>query len=657
MAFGSLGGQVGRLARAGLAIAAGLMASATAAQDHDATSTPDAGQAPYDAAVFAKSPLLQSPKLSPDGQRLLFSTRRDGKLFVVFRSLTDPELKPVLIPEKLDLNWYRWAGNNRVLISVSQTVPWFGDEARKSFLMAVDTATMKIEFIGRATQGLEGDDLLYVDPSGDWALLSIQETAYDYPAVFKVRFDTGRLSQVQVPFDNIWEWYADNSGVVRIGISYGAQKWTLHYRTGENGKWKKLVSVSYDDENRAGLIEALRVVSGTDKGYVLAARDNGRYALHQYDFATQTIGDRVFGLDQYDVEDFDLDADGTPSAVYYTDDRPRVRWFDPAQQSLQENVEQALGSRHGTLVSSSRDGRIKLYHVGASNDPGSYYAFQEATGAMSLLFRINGDLKPGRLSPSSYINYKSRDGLSIFGNLTLPRGVAPKGLPLIILPHGGPYGIRDVLGYDLEVQFLASRGYAVLQPNYRGSGGYGDAHVRAGEGAIGRQMQNDLDDGMDWLVKQGIVDAGRVCVLGSSYGGYAALWAVTRNPERYRCAASFAGVTDWKRMLKYDAKFLTRSGLRRFRNKVQGDEAFDLDAVSPLAQAQRLERPVLVAQGEDDTNVPPKQAKLYVDALKTHGKDFEFISYKNEGHGLNDPANLTDWLTRLEAFLAKHNPA
>lgn len=649
--------MTGRLARAGLAIAAGLMASAGSAQDGTVAASAETRQLPYDAAVFARSPLLQSPKLSPDGQRLLFSTRRDGKLFIVFRSLADPELKPVLVPEKMDLNWYRWAGNNRILISVSQTVPWFGDEARKSVLMAVDTATMKINFIGHATQGLEGDDLLYVDPSGDWALLSLQETAYDYPAVFKVRFDTGRLSQVQAPFDNIWEWYADNGGVVRVGISYGSQKWTLHYRDAEKGKLKKLLSVGYDDEDQAGLVEALRVVNGTDKGYVLAAPRNGKYALHQYDFATQTIGDRVFGLDQYDVDDFDLNADGTPAAVYYTDDRPRVRWFDPAQQALQDDVEKALGSKHGTLVSSSRDGRIKLYHVGASNDPGSYYAFQEATGSMSLLFRINGDLQPGRLSPSSYVNYKSRDGLSIYGNLTLPRGVAPRGLPLIILPHGGPYGIRDVLGYDPEVQFLASRGYAVFQPNYRGSGGYGDAHVKAGEGAIGRQMQDDLDDGMDWLVREGIVDAGRVCVVGSSYGGYAALWAVTRNPERYRCAASFAGVTDWKLMLKYDAKFLSRTGLRRFRNKVQGDESFDLDTVSPLAQVQRLTRPVLVAQGEDDTVVPAKQAKAYVAALKAHGKAHEYASYREEGHGLDDPANLTDWLRRLEAFLAEHNPA
>ena len=648
--------SLGRIWQA-LAIVVGLLSAPTPAQDNAAAPPQTSAEAPYDAAVFAKLPLLSTPRLSPDGQRVLFSTRRNGALYVVFRELANQDLHPVSVPEKMDLNWYRWAGNNRILVSVSQTIPWFGEEARKSYLMSIDTTTMNIEFIGKASQGLEGDDLLYVDPSGDWALLSIQRTPYDYPSVFRARLDTGRMTEIQAPMQNIWEWYADNTGVVRVGVTYGARNWTLHYRPSDKGGFKKLATISYDDENQAGLIEAIRVIGGSDEGFILAAPQNGRYAIHRYNYATQTVGEQIFGHDLYDISDFDMNADGTVSAAYYTEDRFRVHWFDPAQQAMQQNIEKALGTKHGQLISRSRDGTVKLYHVGASNDPGSYYIFREDAGVMTILVRINGDLKPARLSPSKYVSYKARDGLTIHGNLTLPIGREPKGLPLIILPHGGPYGIRDAIGYDVEVQFLASRGYAVLQPNYRGSGGYGDAHIKAGEGAIGRRMQDDLDDGMDWLVQEGIVDARRACVVGSSYGGYAALWAVTRNPERYRCAASFAGVTDWKRMLKYDAKFLTRSGLRRFRNKVQGDETFDLDAVSPLAQAQRLERPVLVAQGEDDTNVPPKQARLYVDALKTHGKDFEYISYENEGHGFDDPANLTDWLKRLEAFLAKHNPA
>lgn len=649
----------------GAAAATWMMASAAFAQTDPAapsaasveTSIQPGNAAAYDAAVFARLPLINGPKISPNGERILFSTQSGGKTVVAFRGVTDSTLHPIVLPDRLDLNWYRWASDNRILISVSQTVRWFDSDARRSYLLSVDTATLKPIFVGRDSQGLEGDDLLYVDPSGDWALLSIQRTPYDYPSVFKAYLDTGKVSEIQQPSHNIWEWYADNRGVVRMGITFAAKSWTLYYRPTADGDFKKLATIKHDDENRSGLIEAIRVISGSDEGYALSVADNGRYALHRYNYVTQTVGELVYGNAEHDVTDFDLADDGSLSAVYYADERPRVHWFDPVQQQVQEAIDKALGSKHGSLVSRSRDGKVKIIHVGGSNDPGNYYVFSEAVGTMFLVARSNEALQPARLSPGKYVSYKARDGLTIHGNLTLPKGKDPKGLPLVILPHGGPYGIRDMLGYDVEVQFLASRGYAVLQPNFRGSGGYGEAHSKAGEGAIGRQMQDDLDDGMDWLVKEGIVDPARVCVVGASYGGYAALWAVTRNPERYRCAASFAGVTDWKRILKYDAKFFSRSGIRKWRSTIQGEEGFNLDSVSPLVQASQLTRPVLIAQGLEDSIVPAQQAKMYVDALQAASKDFEYVAYEKEGHGFEDPANLTDWLKRLEAFLAKHNPA
>jgi dipeptidyl aminopeptidase/acylaminoacyl peptidase len=219
----------------------------------------------------------------------------------------------------------------------------------------------------------------------------------------------------------------------------------------------------------------------------------------------------------------------------------------------------------------------------------------------------------------------------------LPRGKSPKNLPLIILPHGGPYGVRDTLDFNSEVQFLASRGYAVLQPNYRGSDSYGEAFYKAGEGQIGRMMQDDLDDGMDWLVNEGIADAKRVCVVGGSYGGYAALWGVIRNPERYRCAASFAGVTDFKRQLRYSRKFLNSRHSRKWKQIVRGDKEFDLDLV--------------------DSNVPFSQFKAMVAAAKAANVAIETKVYEDEGHGFSKRENEQDWYDRLGTFLTKHNPA
>jgi dipeptidyl aminopeptidase/acylaminoacyl peptidase len=264
----------------------------------------------------------------------------------------------------------------------------------------------------------------------------------------------------------------------------------------------------------------------------------------------------------------------------------------------------------------------------------------------------------GALAAVKPVTDTARDGALIHAYLTLPKGREPKNLPLIIMPHGGPYGVRDKLDYNDEVQFLANRGYAVLQPNYRGSGGYGDAFEKLGDGQIGRTMQDDLDDAEDWAVKQGIADRNRVCIDGASYGGYAALWGVERNPERYRCAASFAGVTDFNKMLKYDADFFTRSGRKKWNTRVRGDETFDMDSVSPAKQVAKLTRPVLIAHGKRDSRVPFSQFKEMRNALEdAHFAQVDYLVFDKEGHGFDTAEDEQKWYDALDAFLKKYNPA
>jgi dipeptidyl aminopeptidase/acylaminoacyl peptidase len=299
-----------------------------------------------------------------------------------------------------------------------------------------------------------------------------------------------------------------------------------------------------------------------------------------------------------------------------------------------------------------------LVWAGNEANPGQTFLFDAAKRSLDSFSAELPDLDRSLTASPKPIRYTARDGTAIYGYLTLPRGRPAKKLPLIVMPHGGPYGVRDKLEFDSTVQLLANRGYAVIQPNYRGSGGYGESFAELGAGQIGRAMQDDLDDAMDWAVKEGIADPARVCMVGASYGGYAALWAAIRNPERYRCAVSFAGVTDWKKQLKYDANFFTRKGAKSWRTRIQGEDAnFDLDLVSPVAQIARLTRPVLVTHGEDDSNVPFKQFLLLRDAATKAGKPIETLTFAGEGHGFADDANEARYLDAIEAFLAKHNPA
>ena len=208
------------------------------------------------------------------------------------------------------------------------------------------------------------------------------------------------------------------------------------------------------------------------------------------------------------------------------------------------------------------------------------------------------------------------------------------------------------------MQLLANRGYAVLQPNFRGSGGYGEAFEELGKGAIGRQMQDDLDDAVDWAAKEGIADPQRVCLVGSSYGGYAALWGVIRNPDRYRCAASFAGVTEWDKQLAYDADFFTRDDQRAWRDRVRGaDRHFDLDSVSPARQAALLHRPVLLVHGKEDGRVPFSQFETMRNAMqRAQAVDAEFVVLEDSGHGFATAKDEQTWYDALVAFLGKHNP-
>jgi TonB family protein len=230
-------------------------------------------------------------------------------------------------------------------------------------------------------------------------------------------------------------------------------------------------------------------------------------------------------------------------------------------------------------------------------------------------------------------------------------------LPLIVMPHGGPFA-RDSFDFDPWVQFLASRGYAVLQPEYRGSTGYGRAFVEKGYGALGTAMQDDLDDGLADLVRQGIADPKRVCIMGASYGGYAALWGAIRNPETYRCAISLAGVTDLSAMVDWDTTFLIPSRyVKSWRQHVEGEKNRDLGAVSPLKQASRLRVPVLIAHGTSDLNVPFSQGRDMAAALKGSAAPVYFAPFRGEGHGFDKYEDSLEFLRRVDAFLALHNRA
>ena len=348
---------------------------------------------------------------------------------------------------------------------------------------------------------------------------------------------------------------------------------------------------------------------------------------------------------------------GKPFAAYYTADRDEVHYFDEDVRKQHASMRKALGGAEVWVVSRARDGSRMLVASGTESDPGALYMFEPAARVLSEVAIYRPSLDFQLLARPQPMRYTARDGTVIRGYLTLPRGREAKGLPLIIMPHGGPYGVRDKLEYNDEVQLLANRGYAVLQPNFRGSGGYGAAFFELGSGQIGRAMQDDLDDAMDWAVREGLADPKRVCVVGGSYGGYAAMWAVMRNPERYACGASWAGVTDLDKQLRYDRQSFSRGGFKRWRDRVRGSGVEDMKAVSPLMMAATLNRPLLLAHGTKDIVVPFSQYSVFEKAVRAAPVRPRTLVIEGEGHSFSTSENEQKWYDALVAFLEEHNPA
>jgi dipeptidyl aminopeptidase/acylaminoacyl peptidase len=341
----------------------------------------------------------------------------------------------------------------------------------------------------------------------------------------------------------------------------------------------------------------------------------------------------------------------------YVDDVWFCRYFDPALQRIQQAFEDAVNEAGLVqLTSWSMDRKRFIVKASGPRNPGSYYLYDTAKGP-SLLGRAHPRMTPAELGEMLVIKYPARDGTKIPGYLTLPAGKGSKNLPMVVMPHGGPE-LRDYVTFDNWAQMFANRGYAVFQPNFRGSGGYGKRYLEAGYRQWGRLMQDDITDGVKALIKDGTADPNRICIVGASYGGYAALAGGAFTPELYKCVVSIAGVSDLVAMIENDR--FEGGGRDSFRFRYWktwvGDprtDAQEMKAFSPVSHAAKFTAPVLLIHGREDDNVVPTQSLAMEKALKKAGKPVEYILVDYQGHSFVGPARL-DLLKNMERFVATH---
>lgn len=613
----------------------------------------------YSAEDFATLPFIESPELSPDGTRVAakLATGGEQQLAIITIGQGKAPIATIALGEN-DLNFWSWVNDSWLVAGVGTTYGMPGGDWYIRRVIGVQADGKKVTPIAFKEAAQGADDVIWIARDGTpRILLGLQTSIYInypgfWPEVAEVDISTGRKKTVVASRDNVFDWYADAAGIVRMGIGYNDLQRTsrLLYRSDNRSIFRTL-----DRANRRkdeDLTVPALFLADPGKAIAFDSR-NGFKAIYDLDLSSLTLGKQIFGAEGYDIGSILSDPAGNALAgIRYTDDRPRTYWFDPSMAEIQSGIDKAVGDRQAHIVSWSRDRSKLLVYVGGADRPGAYYFFAPETGVMNLFAREYEKLGTRAFNPVKTIRYKARDGLEIAAILTLPRNRESKNLPLILLPHGGPFA-RDSEIWDWWVQFLAERGYAVLQPNYRGSSGYGTSFAEKGEGQWGLAMQDDLNDALDWAVKQGIADAKRVCIAGASYGGYAAMRAAQRDGDKFRCAISYAGVSDLSSMMRYDSRFLNHGGRRDWMK----DQAPDFKAVSPVHYPEQFSIPILLMHGKKDLRVQVKQSREMAEKLSKAGKDHRYVEQPLGDHHFSRQEDRLQFLKEMEAFLAKHNPA
>lgn len=624
--------------------------------------------------IFAQFPMVSKPRISPDGKTIAAKIRANGKQVLALLTVGQAGVPAKVIAQDDDfavasigarqIVSYEWLDSDHLLIGLDSydnaDGEWF-DNIRYAAYDRVSGKTIPLGW----ENSFAGMDLLWASNSGTpHVLLSRARSGQGYealnmPEVIDVDAVTGATHTVMPPNPEVRSWEADESGVVRFGYKRDADtgKLKILYRPDANSRMTTIYNEVPDRTNPRPFPSIM--LAGSDKAYATSAAD-GYNALYEFDMKGMKLGTKVYGVPGYDIDSASVSPDGTRiEGITVTRGRTERVFFDPRLKEIQSLLEDTFGKDNVLISSADRNREKIVFRVARLGQAQSWFIFDTITGGMSRIAYDNDVLKDAPLNPVSVVRYPASDGKQIEAILTMPRHRAhDKKLALVILPHGGPWA-RDNADWDAYgwAQAIAEQGYVVIQPNYRGSTGYGRDWEKMGEGAWGYRMQDDLNDAITWLAGKGTIDAKRVCMFGWSYGGYAASRAAERDGDKYRCAISGAGVHDLPAMVRYDKNYLGRYGAKMGL----GSASANLIDASPGLHPEKYSTPILIIQGAKDTRVPPSQSRDLVARLKRAGKvegrDFVYIEQPLNTHNLLREPDRIQVLEEVSKFLHAHNPA
>ncbi len=595
--------------------------------------------------VLFGNPVKTSPQISPDGTRMAYLAPVNNVLNVWVGAIGSEDYRPVTKDEDRGIRFYFWAKDNRHILYIQDVG---GNENWRLYATNLETGET------RDLTPFENVQAQVVDLDKHFPnelLIGLNKDDPKVHDVYHLDLASGELTQVAKNPGDIMSWVTDTNFKVRGAVVSTADGGTeLFVRENEQVDWRKLLTWSPDDALTSS------PVGFTKDGqalYLEDSRNANAGCLVKMDIATGEI--TVIAEDpHYDVGGVMIHPDTYEiQAVAFNKDR--VEWT-VLDASIKLDFETIQGIQRGDFGIINRDNADDTWIIAftVDNGPVPFYAYERTTRKATFLFDNQPELNKYTLATIEPISFTSRDGLTIHGYLTLPAGEKRTNLPLVLNVHGGPWA-RDDWGYRPDAQWFANRGYACLQVNYRGSTGYGKDFLNAGDREWGRNMHNDVVDGVHWAVEQGIADAKKVAIFGGSYGGYAALVGATFTPDLFCCAVDIVGPSSLITLIRTIPPYWS-TFLATFHKRVGNPDTEEefLKSRSPLFHVERIKIPMLIAQGANDPRVKQAESEQIVEAMKSRGIDYEYMLFPDEGHGFAKPENRLKFYAAAEKFLAKH---
>jgi len=620
--------------------------------------------APPPAEAFAAPSAYSDIALSPSGKRLAKIIQRGSldvlQVWDVDRLDGGPSAEFDFGPARTP-NWLKWKGEERLIVSVSVPTTRFDQLVSESRLVAFDAAFKKPVLLNMPPKRkviapiVQDNVVAFLPEDPDHILVSIDWMGTLWPALRKIDVRTGHGVTVREASDGISWWETDESGKPVLAYGDPSRGRASIYTVGASGELLPLVPTTTKED---AVFSPQGFDGDPDRLVVRSDHEGGTTGLYVYSPSRKAFVEKIFKDDRFDVANAVFSPKGDRLIAYtFAADQGHIRYLDEAERGLVADLAKQAGVSDAWFIRRTRDGRYGVLMASDGRRATETYWVDTHTKTLKSLGRYSPAIDQVRLGQVFPVSYKARDGLIIPAYVTLPPGFKSleeaKGLPFVVMPHGGPNS-RDTADFDWWAQFVATRGYGVLQPNFRGSTGYGEAFREAGNREWGEAIQGDVADGARWLVAQGLADPARMCMAGGSFGGYVAMMAAVENTDLFRCAAATAGVSDLPALYEESWRF---HGAHEQLRKLIGGQWSDRKRLienSPARRSREVAMPLLLVHGTLDDVVPVAHSRKMRDRLKRAGKPYEYLELDLADHSLSREKDRLQFLRTLEAFLARH---